>query len=121
MNPFVLGAVVVLGLAVAVLAVVLVVRDVAVRHSDLLFGLIALLELALLVQLVSGSVALAGTERDVEGVTFVAYLVTNLLALPIGAFWALADKTRVGGAVVLVTVLTVLALQLRLVSIWAGA
>ncbi len=52
---------------------------------------------------------------------FVSYLVGNLLALPIGVFWSLAERTRAGTGVLLVASFTVLALQLRLETIWGAA
>ncbi len=97
----------------------LLVRDEAAQ--DRTFALLAVVELAVLVQLVYGSVALARTGDDVSGTLFVSYLVGNLLALPIGAFWSLAERTRAGTGVLLVAVLTVAALQLRLETIWGAA
>jgi len=89
--------------------------------GDLMFGLLALVELVLLVQLVAGCVALAGTDREVSGVLFVSYLVGILLALPIGAGWSLVERSRSGTGVLLVAALTVVALEVRLDAIWAGA
>ncbi|MDZ5620307.1 hypothetical protein [Nocardioides bizhenqiangii] len=119
MSPWVLGAVLVLcGITVIVLVVHLV-RDRAAEDS--MFVLLGVTELVLLGQLVAGCVALANTERDVDGTLFVSYLVGVALALPIGAFWSLAERTRAGTAVVLLAVLTVVALEVRLDAIWAGA
>ena len=119
MNEWVTGAVIALSLAGGVLLAVLLVRDEAAQ--DRTFALLAVVEVLLLAQLVGGCVALARTERDVEGVLFVSYLVGVALALPIGVFWSLAERTRAGTGVLLVAVLTVVALQLRLETIWAGA
>ena len=118
MNDWVAGAVTVLGLAAGVLLLVLLVRDEVAQ--DRTFALLAVLELVLLVQLVVGCVALGRTDRDVDGVLFVSYLVGVALALPIGVFWSLAERTRAGTGVLLVAVLTVVALQLRLGTIWSG-
>jgi hypothetical protein len=110
----------VLGVGAVTLVVVAValVRDQ--EPQDRTFVLLAVYELVVLVQLVHGCVALGRTDRDVEGVLFVSYLVGNSLALPIGAFWSLAERSRWGTAVLGVAVLTVMALQLRLETIWAG-
>ncbi len=90
--------------------------------GDVMFLVLGVVELLLLVQLVVGSVALAETSRDVSGVLFVSYLIGVALAVPIGAFWSLAERTRAGTAVLAVAVFTVVALELRLVGIWsAGA
>ena len=103
----------------AVLAIVHLVRDRPAE--DGMYLLLGIAELALLVQLVWGSINLAGTSRDVEGALFVSYLVGLVLVLPIGAFWSLAERTRAGTAVLLLAVLTVVGLELRLSTIWAGA
>jgi hypothetical protein len=89
--------------------------------GDPMFLVLAVVELLLLLQLVLGSVALASTSRDVSGVLFVSYLVGTTLALPIGAFWSLAERSRAGTAVLAVAALTVAALELRLDAIWGGA
>jgi hypothetical protein len=103
----------------AVIAVVHLVRDRPAE--DGMYLLLGVAELVLLLQLVLGSIALANTERDVSGVLFVSYLIGVALALPIGAFWSLAERTRAGTAVLLLATLTVIGLELRLSTIWAGA
>lgn len=118
MNDLLAGAVLSLSLGAAVLLLVLMIRDV--EAQDRTFGFLASIELILLVQLVVGCVALGGTDRDVSGVLFVSYLVGVALALPIGVFWSLAERTRSGTAVLLVAALTVVALELRLGTIWGG-
>lgn len=119
MSPWVLGAVLVLCGLTTIVLVVHLIRDRAA--ADGMFVLLGVTELVLLGQLVAGCIALADTERDVEGTLFVSYLVGVALVLPIGAFWALAERTRAGTAVVLLAVLTVAALEVRLDAIWAGA
>lgn len=119
MSPWVVGAVLVLCAITAVVLVVHLVQDRAAE--DVMFLLLAVTEVVLIGQAVGGCVALAGTDRDVEGTLFVSYLVGTALALPIGAFWSLAERTRAGTAVVLLAVLTVAALEVRLDAIWAGA
>ena len=99
--------------------VILLVRDRP--PGDPMYLVLAVVELLLLLQLVLGSIALATTSRDVSGVLFVSYLVGIALALPVGAFWSLAERTRAGTAVLALAVLTVIALELRLTTIWEGA
>ena len=89
--------------------------------EDGMFLLLGIAEVLLLVQLVLGSIELANTDREVSGTLFVSYLVGVALVLPIGAFWSLAERSRAGTAVLLLAILTVVALQLRLHSIWAAA
>jgi hypothetical protein len=117
-NQWVTGAVIVLSLGGGVLLAVLMARDVAAQ--DRTFGFLAVVEVVLLAQLVVGCVALARTDRDVEGVLFVSYLVGVALALPIGVFWSLAERTRAGTGVLLVAVLVLPVLFLRLHDIWAA-
>ncbi|HET9144016.1 hypothetical protein [Actinophytocola sp.] len=82
--------------------------------------LLALLELGLLVQAVIGIVRLAGTDRDVSGVSFVGYLIGSLLILPAATFWALAERTRWGTTVLLVGCLVVPVMIVRMNQIWGG-
>ena len=118
MNDWITGAVYVLGAVIALWSLVLVVRDELAQ--DRTFALLAIAEVVLLVQLVIGCILLAGTDRDVSGVLFVSYLVGIALALPIGAFWSLAERTLSGTGVLAIAALTVLALEVRLADIWSG-
>lgn len=113
------GVVLVLAGAACVLLVVLLARDEPAQ--DRTFGFLAVVEVAVLAQLVLGLVALGRTDDDVSGVLFVSYLVGNLVALPVGVFWSLAERNRAGTGVLLVAAVTVLALQLRLETIWGAA
>ena len=90
------------------------------RLNDALFWLLAALEVGLLVQLVGGCVALARTDRDVDGLTFVAYLISIVLVLPFAVAWAASEKSRWGTGVLLAGCLTVAVLALRVSQIWAG-
>lgn len=105
-------------LLVAVAAAWLMVR----RHpvGNPLFYAASVVELALIAQLVSGSIALSRTDRDVEAVTFVSYLVTVVLIPPAAILWGIAEKSRWGTGVVAVGMLTVAALCARIVDIWTG-
>jgi hypothetical protein len=109
------------GLIIAALLVAawclgLVIRDRAV--NDLTLGLLALLELALLTQAVLGIVNLVTTDRAVSGVTFAGYLIGSLLILPLAAFWALAERTRWGTAVLIVGCLVIPVMIVRMNQVW---
>lgn len=104
----------------AVLAVVNKPIELRQWHGLWLYGLVALLEVGLLAQLVIGIVKLATDDRQVEGATFIGYLATTPLLLPIAAFWALMERTRWGPVVMVVGCLTVPVLILRLNQVWAG-
>lgn len=100
--------------------VVMIVRDES-PPSDRFFVVLGVLLLVLVVQLVAGLVALATTDRDVDGVTFVAYLLTVVLAPPFGAALALVERSRWGSASLLVALATVAAMEVRLDALWAAA
>ena len=89
--------------------------------NDVTLGLLALLELALLAQAVLGIVNLAGTDRDVSGVTFVGYLIGSLVILPLATFWSLAERTRWGTAVLIIGCLVIPVTIARLNQIWDHA
>lgn len=117
MNVWVLGLVLLLSAAAAVWTVVMIVRDES-PPSDPYFALLGVLALALLGQAVGGCVALAATDRPVEGITFVSYLFTALLVLPVGAALALVERSRWGTGVLLVALVTVAACEARLWALW---
>lgn len=105
----------------AIAAIVLVVdlaRDRAAQDSH--FIALGVLELVLVAQLVGGGIALARTDREVEGVVFVSYLVTIVLAPVVGAFFSLAERSRVGTSILLLAVATVAGLELRLWDLWTA-
>lgn len=118
MNSWVYAAILLICGAAAVVLVVDLVRDRAAQDAH--YVALAVLEVALLVQLVWGCVALAGTERDVSGVTFVSYLVSTVLAPVVGALFSLAERSRVGTTILLMAVATVAGLEVRLADIWGS-
>jgi hypothetical protein len=85
-----------------------------------LLGSLAVLELALVAQLVVGVVQLVGDDRSDSPVVFVGYLVGVLLILPAGVLWSLAERSRSGTAVLVLACLTVAFLVLRLGQLWHG-
>lgn len=111
--------------AVAVLAVVVAVfagwHTLAHKpFGNPLFYAVAVLELALIGLLVAGCIALAGTERDVDGFLFISYLVSLVAIPPAAVLWGIAEKSRWGTGVVVVAMLTVAALCVRTLQIWEG-
>jgi len=107
---------IVLSLLLALVAVVYVVLD-RVTDRFLLAGWV-LLELGLVAQLVVGIVQLAGTDRDVSGLTFVGYLLGALLVPPAAAWWAIGEKSRAGTAVFILAGLVMPVLILRIDQVW---
>jgi hypothetical protein len=81
----------------------------------------AVVEAALLVQVV---VALVGTLTGhplAEPATFWGYLVVALLVLPLAGAWALVERTRWSSVVLVVGCLTVLAMEARMIQLWTAA
>jgi hypothetical protein len=117
-TPWLYGVILAICAVAAVLLVVDLVRDRAAQDSH--YVALAVLEVGVLVQLVWGSVALAETHREVEGATFVSYLVTTVVVPVAGAFFSLAERSRVGTTILLLAVATVAAMEVRLWDIWGG-
>ena len=111
--------VVVVALVAMAATVLMLVRDES-PPSDRYFAILGVLLVALVGQAIGGCIALASTDRDVEGITFVAYLITAVLVVPVGAALALVERSRWGTGVLLVMLLTVLACQARLHALWAA-
>ncbi len=118
MSAVLTALVVVLAVLTALLAVVDIVRD---RDPGwFTTGGLAALDVALLVQVVVGVVRLGQTDRDVNGLTFSAYLVGAVLIPPVAFVWAATERTRWGTAVIIVGALAVIAVEFRLDQIWGG-
>jgi hypothetical protein len=103
-------------LLLAALAALFVVLDRPT--GPLLLGGFGLLEGGLLVQAVLGIVELSGTEREVDGVVFVGYLLGTLLFVPAGVAWALGERSRAGTAALIIVGLVVPFLVLRTGQVW---
>jgi hypothetical protein len=89
------------------------------RHiNPVTLGLLALLEVALVVQAVIGIVSLATTTRQVAGGTFVGYLIASLIVLPGAVYWALGERSRWGTAALVVGCLVVPVMIVRMNQIW---
>ncbi len=117
-------ALTVLALVAAAWAVLLVVLDKPLTLETKLTlgvaGVVVLLEVGLLAQAVIGVVKLIGLDREISGPTFVGYLVGPVLVLPLAGFWALAERSRWGAAVLVVGCLSVPVMILRLQQVWSG-
>lgn len=107
-----------MSLAVAAFSAILMVRNRQV--TDSLFYVTAVVEVALVAALVGGCIALASTSKDVDGVLFVAYLVTLVLVPPAAIVWAIAEKSRWGTGVLVVAMLSTAVLCVRILGIWQG-
>ncbi|MGD7705079.1 hypothetical protein [Microlunatus sp. Y2014] len=86
--------------------------------SWLLLGGLAVLELLMIIQLIACAIGLANSDRAIDGVIFVGYLIGCVIVLPIATVWGLSDKSRWGTGVITIGLLTVTILCLRVMSIW---
>ncbi len=75
-------------------------------------------EVALLAQVAIALVALFGGTVVAEPVTFVAYSVGVLLALPLGFYLAREERTRWGSLCLCFTAVVVAVMVLRLLQLW---
>ena len=115
MSNIVATTSIVLALILAVWAVVLVFLNR--RIGNALFYVASVLEILLLGQMVGGFVALGVSDRSIDGVTFVGYLLTTVLVMPIGVAWGASDKSRWGPGVVAICSFVVVVLTVRLLQI----
>jgi hypothetical protein len=83
-------------------------------------GLVALLEVALLVMLVQCVVAWVGGNGPADPVVFLAYLVVVLVAAPGTVWWGAAEPGRWGTGVVCIAGLLIPVLVVRLQQVWTG-
>ncbi|MGW6930740.1 hypothetical protein ACWGE0_11790 [Lentzea sp. NPDC054927] len=117
-------ALTVLALAGAAYAGLLIALNKALLPlTKLSWGLVwclAVLEVGLLVQAVIGIAALLGTERDVERLSFVGYLLGPVVIPPVAVVWSAAERTRWSAGVLVVACLSVPVMTVRLGQIWAG-
>jgi len=110
----------VLAAAALVLAVWAVVGSARnARPSGPQLGALAVLEVALLVQAVVGAIALVGTDRPVNTVTFAGYLIASVLLLPAGMLWGIADRSRWGNGVIAIACFAVTIVVVRMLQVWS--
>ncbi|WP_166346785.1 hypothetical protein [Phytoactinopolyspora limicola] len=119
MVDILLYPVVATALALAAWGLVAIVRNKNPREWFVIGA--GVVELLLLIQAVVAIVMMAAGDGPAETALFISYLVFNLLLLPIGLFWALAENSRWGTAVLVFVALVVAALMVRLRDIWEAA
>lgn len=114
-------------LTIVILVLCVVLGLMAAAHllrrrliDDRLLAIAAVLELALVIQLVVGLVKLSGLVGDVESITFVAYLFTIILVPPFVIFMAIKEKSQWAMGVVIVGAFVVGVLAGRLEQIWSA-
>jgi hypothetical protein len=113
------------GLAYGVIAVSLVVGlgiiglAVADRRplTLLAYGLVVV-EVAALVQVLVAIVQAVRGEHPREVATFIGYALTSVLVPPVGALWALSDKSKWGTGAAGVAALVLAVLTVRMQQVW---
>jgi hypothetical protein len=83
----------------------------------LAYGLV-IAEAAALVQVLVAIVQAARGERPEEVATFIGYALTSVLAPPVGALWALSDKSKWGTGAAGVSALVLAVLTVRMQQVW---
>ena len=77
--------------------------------------------LVTLVQSVVAGVLLVAGFRPEAPATVIGYLIGIVLLIPVAWFWANTERTRYSGLVLAVAALAVLAMTLRLLTLWTPA
>lgn len=114
----------ILAIAVAVAALLLAawVFFLAWRNRPIgrrvLYG-VAVAEALLVAQVVGAIVLVARGERPAEPLTFTLYLIASSVALPLGSWWALGERSRSGTSVLGVAAIVVAVLVQRLHQTWS--
>lgn len=84
-------------------------------------GALALVELALVIQLIWSIILVAGgAGAKGDTVEFFGYIITALFVPPAAALWALVERSRWSTMVLGVAGLTVAVMLLRMWQIWSG-
>jgi hypothetical protein len=83
-----------------------------------LLGGLAAVELAAVVQVLVAVVLVIRGERPDEPAVFAGYAIASLLVPPLGALWALSERSRWGTAAAGVSALVLAVLTVRLRQVW---
>ncbi|MFE2755304.1 hypothetical protein ACFXGA_25205 [Actinosynnema sp. NPDC059335] len=119
------SALTVVALVAALWSLVLVITDrpvtLATKPTLGLAAVVVLLEVGLLAQaVVATALVLGGDRGDLDLPTFFGYLLASVAVLPVGAFWALGDRSRWGAGVLAVACVSVPVMILRLNQLWTS-
>ncbi|KQC38875.1 hypothetical protein UK82_08420 [Frankia sp. ACN1ag] len=84
-------------------------------------GLLAaagVVEAVLLAQVIAAIVVVARGSHADQPVNFVLYLIASVVALPVGVWWSLGDRSRWGSGVLGIACLAVAIIVVRLGQVW---
>jgi len=119
MIPALAYAVILLAGASVVWGVITAITDRPPGKAQLLFA--AGVWLVTLVQSIVAAVQLVRGFEPASMATTVGYLIGIVVLIPIAWFWANVERTRFSGIVLAVAALSVLAMTLRLLTLWVPA
>jgi len=119
MIPGLAYAVIALAGAAVVWGLVTAITDRPPGRAQLLFA--AGVWLVTLAQSIVAGVQLAGGFRPASLATTIGYLIGIVVLIPIAWLWANVERTRFSGVVLAVAALSVLAMTLRLLTLWVPA
>lgn len=109
-------AVIVASLVYAAWVLVAAVRNRPPREPYVIGA--GVVEALILIQIVVAVVMMIVEGAPDDLATFIGYLLMIALIVPLGLFWALAEKSRWGTSVLVVAALVVPVLVIRLQQIW---
>jgi hypothetical protein len=115
-NGALTAAVIAVSVAVGVGIIVLAVLDR--RPLTALLGGLLLVEAAALVQVLWAVVAVLRGQRPESPVVFIGYALASLLVPPLGAIWALSEKSKWGTAAAGISCLVLAVATVRLGQVW---
>lgn len=116
MNSALTAVVIAISVAVGLAMVVLALLDR--RPLTAVLGGLLLVEAAALAQVLWAVVAVLRGQRPDSGVIFTGYALASLLVPPVGAVWALAEKSRWGTAAAGISCLVLAVATVRLRQVW---
>jgi hypothetical protein len=119
MIPGLAYIVLVLAGVAVVWGIITAVADKPPGKAQLLFA--AGVWLVTLVQSVIAGIRLAAGFEAQAPATLIGYLIGIVLLIPVAWFWANTERTRYSGLVLAVAALAVMAMTLRLLTLWVPA
>ena len=119
MIPALAYVVLVLAGVAVIWGIVTTIADKPPGKAQLLFA--AAVWLVTVVQSVVAGIRLAAGFRPQSPATLIGYLIGIVLLIPVAWFWANTERTRYSGLVLAVAALAVLAMTLRLLTLWTPA
>jgi uncharacterized protein YhhL (DUF1145 family) len=87
--------------------------------GDALLIVLAVAEVLIVIQLAVALALVVGGQRPESTVTFLAYAVGEILILPVGVFWSVAEKSRSSTLVITIACLAAPVMTARMLQMWS--